>query len=408
MKRILFYSENFCGDKIKGGLEVATFRIAKALKDSGKWEIYNSFRSKSDGKDKSIYSDVIKLNRNNYKFRKKLTDFIIKNEIDVVVNMSRFYRHDQIVKSVKKTGKDIKIVFMQHFAPGSEMKKPTLSSGIHLLKLNPYNPVYWLRSSIYPLLKLPRKLNFSNVYRQTYLNSDKVVLLSEGYINDYCKIGKLSDTNKFIAIPNIFEPVVTTSSEDKSNKAQTDMDSLVNNKKNRVLILSRMDEIQKRISLSLKIWENIEKDPDLSQWHLDIVGTGHNTDIVKRLIKKYKLKNVTFHGWQDREPFLKSDAILISTSEYEGLPLAILEAQAYGMVPIAFNSYASLKDVVSPFENGVIVENFGDIDDYTRKLTELMYDSTYRKELGRNAILSADRFSEKKITSLWVNMLDSL
>ncbi|MCH5233967.1 MAG: glycosyltransferase [Muribaculaceae bacterium] len=395
MKRILFYSENFCGDKIKGGLEVATFRIAKALKDSGDWEVYNVFRSKSDGKEKSIYSDVIKLGKADFKFRKELAKFISDNEIDVVVNMSRFYRHPHIVKVVKESGRNVKIIFMQHFAPGSEMKKPTFNSGFHLLKLNPYNPLYWLRSSIYPILKLPRRFKFSNIYKSTYQDSDKVILLSGGYKDDYCKIGKISDKSKFLAIPNIFE-------------VESNAKSQVQRKEKRVLILSRMDEIQKRMSLALQIWAMIEKDPDLKDWQLDIVGSGHNEDIVKRLIRKLKLKNITYHGWQPREDFLQKSSILMSTSEYEGLPLAILEAQAYGVVPIAFDSYASIRDVIEDGFNGVVIEHFGDCDTFAKKLANLMKDEKKRLQLAQNAVNSSGKFSSEKIGNQWLEMLEKL
>lgn len=394
MKKMLFYTENFCEETSKGGLEVATFRIAKALRESGKWEIYHAFRKKSDGNVKSIYYDVLKLPAFSKSFEKKLTEFILKNDIDVVVNMSRFFRHKSIAKAAKNSGEKVKVIFMQHFAPGSEMKKPTFKAGFHLLKLNPYNPVYWIRSTIYPLIKLPRQLRYKNVYRDTYQSSDRIILLSEGYVSQFCKIAKISDTSKFIGIPNIFEP------EKK--------DDSFHNKEKRVLILSRMDEIQKRLSVALLIWAQIEKDVALNDWHLDIVGSGHNKDIVKRMIRRLKLSNVTYHGWQNRVPYLEKSSILLSTSEYEGLPLSILEAQAYGVVPIAFNSYESLKDVIIPYENGVLVENFGDIDDFTNKLKDLMYSMDYREEISKNALSLANRFSSEKIISKWIEMLDSL
>lgn len=396
-RKILFYSENFCGDKTRGGLEVATFRIARALKNTGEWEVYNAFRSKSDGKDKSIYSDVIKLPRSEHGFERNLANFIGEKEIDVAVNMSRFFRHKAFVNAVILSGRsNVKIAFMQHFAPGSEKKKPTFKSGFHLLRLNPYNPVYWLRATIYPLLKLPRNLKLNKVYRQTYENSEKVILLSEGYIKDYKELAGISDSKKFDFVPNIFE-LPENSLKTRSIE-----------KKKRVLILSRMDEIQKRISVALEIWERIERVPSLKDWHLDIVGAGHNTDIVKRLIKKLGLKNVTFHGWKDREPFLKESSILMMTSEYEGLPLSILEAQAYGVVPVAFDSYASVKDVISNGENGVLIPRFGDINDYSGKLIALMQDTEKRKELSKNAVFSSSRFSSDIVVKKWQVMLDTL
>ena len=394
MKRILFYTENYSNSDSRGGTEVATFRIASALKSTGKCEVFHAFRSKGDPEEKSIYSDVVMLGKSGNKFTRQLSEFIRRHEIDVVVNMTRFFRHKSIADAASRSGRDVKVMFMQHFAPGSEFKKPTFASGLHLLKLNPFNPLYWLRSTLYPIIKYPRLRRLSKIYKDVYQQSDKVILLSDGYKEDYCKTGNFRDTEKFVSIPNIFQIpdniCAGISTDDKEKK---------------VLILSRMDEIQKRLSLALQIWKRIENDPDLNDWSLDIVGTGHNSDIVRRMIKKLKLKNVTLHGWQRREPYLQKASILMMTSEYEGLPLSILESQAYGVVPVAFDSFASLADVVAPYNNGVVVPRFGDIDDYVDKLKDLMYDDDYRRELSENAMCSADKFSPEKIAEEWLKIL---
>ena len=375
---------------------MATYRLAKALKASGEWEVYDAFRSMWDGKSKSVYSEIIQLGHSNSGFVKDLADFIRRHEIDVVVNMTRFFRHRHIVKAARRSGRDVKIIFMQHFAPGSEMKKPTYRSGLHLLKLNPYNPLYWLRSTVYPLIKMRRNLRWPKVYKSTYESSHKIILLSAGYVNDYKRIAGIKETDKFLAIPNIFE---LETSQSKAPEFKNEK---------RVLVMSRMDEIQKRISLALKVWKKIEENKDLNDWHLDIVGTGHDMALEKRLAKKLQLKNITFHGWGDRDKFLSRSPILMMTSEYEGLPLTILEAQAYGCVPIAFNSYASLGDVVKDGENGVLVEEFGDIDTFAEKLASLMRDETSRSQMARKSLMMTSHFSSKNIGDKWLEMLQNL
>lgn len=376
-----------------GGLEVATFRLAKALKESGEWEVYNAYRNKCKCNEISPYSDVVRLSHNDNEFVKVLAEFINSRKIDVVVNMTRFFRHKYIVKAVKNSGRDVKIIFMQHFAPGSEKKKPTYSAGWHLLKLNPWNPLYWLRVTIYPLLKFPRNLNLGKTYRDVYEKSDVVVLLSNSYIEDFKNIARLKDTSKFIAIPNIFDPATTMVNSDK---------------KKRVLVLSRMDEVQKRVSLALKIWKEIESINDLADWHLDIVGNGHDMAIMKRLARKLKFSRVTFHGWKERDPFLHDSPIIMMTSEYEGLPLSLLEAQAFGCVPIAFDSFASLKDVVEDRETGIIVKDFGNISDFASKLSELMRNKGNRDRMASNAVKESNRFSSDKIGRQWLDMLQNL
>lgn len=251
---------------------------------------------------------------------------------------------------------------------------------------------YLMRALFYPIVKLPRTLRWKSVYRDVYERSSNIILLSEGYKKNYMDFAGLDEGSKFVSIPNIYE--IPENIDRKSFK-----------KEKRVLILSRMDEIQKRISLALEIWKKIEEDVDLNDWHLDIVGSGNNDDIVKRLIKKKGLRNVTFHGWQPREKYLMRSPILMMTSEYEGLPLSLLEAQAYGCVPIAFNSFASLKDIIQNRENGLIVEEFGDINEYVAQLKDLMYNSDYLNELSANSTLNSEKFSSQKIADEWLKIL---
>ena len=392
MKRILFYSENFCGENTTGGTEIATYRIAKALKKTGDWEIYNAYRGKdADITDKSIYNDIVGLSRVNYKFKNQLKSFIIRHEIDIVVNMSRFFRHSTIVRAVRESKRNCSIYFMQHFAPGSEIKKGKYTSGFHLLKLNPYNPLYWLRATVYPLIKLPRRLKINKTYRETYNNSDKVIMLSPGYIASYKSLAGLDSDDKFKAIPNIFE----------IDDVQA---SCV--KEKRVLILSRMDEIQKRISLALKIWQKIEESKEFPEWHLDIVGWGHDIKTLQRFSKKLNLKNITFHGWKERDCFLQRSAILMTTSEYEGLPLSIIEALGYGCIPIAFNSYESLHDVIEDGVNGFVVDRFGDIETYSEKLKFLMRNPQVREEMALKGKENLKWLSEQSIVRQWLEILN--
>lgn len=390
MKKVLFYFNNYCGESSHGGTEIATYRIAKALKESGECEIYHAYHGRSISST-DIYDETINLPKDTNGLSSGLADFIRKHEIDNVVVMSRFFKYPKILKGIEESGRNPNLIFMQHFAPGSEKKKTNYKASWHLLRLNPKRLKYYLRALFYPVLKLPRTLRWKSVYKNVYDKSDHIVLLSEGYKEEYSRFAGIADKSKFVAIPNIFEIEDNRINLDKKEK--------------RVLIMSRMDELQKRISLALAIWRKIEDDPDLADWHLDIVGTGNNTDIVKRLIKKYDFERVTYHGWQQREPFLEKSSILMLTSEYEGLPLSILEARTFGCVPIAFDSFASLKDVVTNYENGVVVDNFGDLDTYVKRLSELMYDSAYRLDLAKNSKSGLDTFSSKNIAEKWLEIL---
>lgn len=393
MNRILFYYDNYSGETARGGTEKATLRIANALKATRRWEIFHAYAHNGPKGKETTFKESLKLRKNTGSFEKELADFIRENRIDVVVNMGRFFRHNKLKKAIERSGRESKLLFMHHFAPRSEMKKGTYKSGWHLLQLNPANPLYWLRATLYPLLKMPRMLKYKSAYRNVYETSDKVILLSDGYKKEYANFAGTGDMSKFISIPNIYDAPQTNRSIRKEK---------------RVLILSRMDEIQKCISLALEIWKKIEDDEALKEWELDIVGTGHDINAIKRTARRLRLKRATFHGWQDSKPFLEKGAILMTTSDYEGLPLAMIEAQTYGCVPIAFNSYASLKDIVEDGQTGVIVNESGDIDAFASKLSKLMKEDDRRGKIAANARLNAERFSSRIVGNLWEEMLNDI
>lgn len=391
-KRILFYYDNYCGPRSRGGTEVATFRIARALRDFEDCEVFNAYmRRKGDVGDHDVYHSTVKLPHSKSGFIKTLSELIRDNEIDYVVNMGRFFRHRRLERAIEESGRDTRLLFMHHFAPGSEKKKTTYGSAWHLFKLNPANPLYWLRITFYPLIKLPRRLSWRKIYRQVYEKSFRVVLLSRGYVEDYKRIAGIGDEEKFVAIPNIY---------DAPSREETPA------KEKRVLILSRMDEIQKRVTLALQIWKKIEERDDLKDWRLDIVGSGHDMKGIQNMAGKLGLERVTFHGWQESRPFLEQSTILMMTSDYEGLPLSMIEAQSYGCVPVAFDSYASLGDVVADNETGLIVSPMGDTEQFAERLAELMLDADRRRRLAEaGAETASTRFSSRRIASLWSAIL---
>lgn len=391
MFNILFYYDNYCGETSRGGTEVATSRIARALQKYQRCRVYNAFLRNGPVKGETFYDGTIRLKKKG--LEAALSDYIIRNEIGAVVNMGRFFRQRRLKKAIEKSGRDVKLIFMHHFSPGSELIKPTYASGWHLLKLNPSNPLYWLRATLYPLLRMPRMLKLRKTYRMVYEMSDKVVLLSDGYMQQYAEVGGLDSSEKFAAIPNIFEGGIPN-------------DTQLHQK--RVLILSRMDEIQKRISLALEIWKQIEENPSLADWHLDIVGSGHDMRGLQLLAGSLGLRRIFFHGWKDSRYFLERASILMMTSLYEGLPLTLIEAQSNGVVPIIYNSYASAKDVITDGVDGVMIDQFGDIDTFSSRLAALMENEEEMTRLAANAKKTSERFSEEAIASKWMEMLSGL
>lgn len=87
--------------------------------------------------------------------------------------------------------------------------------------------------------------------------------------------------------------------------------------------------------------------------------------------------------------------------------MVLIEAMQYGCVPIAYNSYAALSDIVEDGVNGYAVTAF-DKKEYVAKLSRLMRDDELCKAMSENAKIVPSRFDSNVIAQKWVDLFDSL
>ena len=77
--------------------------------------------------------------------------------------------------------------------------------------------------------------------------------------------------------------------------------------------------------------------------------------------------------------------ILLMTSNYEGTPMVIPEAMAYGTVPIVMNSFAGVNDIIKNGFNGILTKPFS-IKDMSNTIQLLINNSNKLEEISNNAI----------------------
>ena len=95
------------------------------------------------------------------------------------------------------------------------------------------------------------------------------------------------------------------------------------------------------------------------------------------------------------------------TSSFEGWPMVLMEAMQMGVVPIAFNSFESVYDIIDDHLNGIIVEN-NDIDMYVKQLKWLMCHEEECMKMGEAATHIADRYSIEKVMKQYVVQFNKL
>ena len=138
-----------------------------------------------------------------------------------------------------------------------------------------------------------------------------------------------------------------------------------------------------------------------NDWKLTIVGDGIDLTYFKRIAKRKRLNNISFEGKQENEiAYFERASIFMMTSAYEGWGLTLTEAQQMGVVPIAFESYSSLRDIIEDGRTGIVVKNRV-YDDYFRKLISLMDNKEKREYMAKEAIASSHRFSQNVILDQW-------
>lgn len=114
-------------------------------------------------------------------------------------------------------------------------------------------------------------------------------------------------------------------------------------------------------------------DPGLSDWQLDIVGDGADRRIYEKWVASHAVKNVNFYGNQNPLPYYKRSRLFMMTSLSEGWGLTLVEASQMGCVPIAYNSYASMSDIIDDGHNGVLIPTNAE-GKYAQSLKSLMLD----------------------------------
>jgi glycosyltransferase involved in cell wall biosynthesis len=85
-------------------------------------------------------------------------------------------------------------------------------------------------------------------------------------------------------------------------------------------------------------------------------------------------------GQDDVRPFLAAFDVFLMSSDYEGLPIALLEAMA-AAVPVVATGVGGIPEVVRP-GHGILV-GVGDVDGLARETVSLLGDPTRRAQLGQ-------------------------
>ena len=175
-------------------------------------------------------------------------------------------------------------------------------------------------------------------------------------------------------------------------------------KEKNILFIAR-HTYQKRLDRLLYIWKDIYK--KFPEWKLVVVGDGDFHIQYKEIANSLYLENIEFTGWQAAQQFYKNCSIICMTSSHEGLPMTLIEAQLYGCVPIAYNSFGSASKIIVNNYNGILIKPFQQRS-YSHELQKLMKNENRRTQMAENGMKFIRKFDINNIINAWTLLFEKI
>lgn len=380
-----------------GGVERVSYILGHDWLKKGHNVIFLSqYRSKIDKPYKMQCKEFFLPNSNDAVSRDNIKYFIevlSNNNVEVIINQGSVFPELCNLCKIVKQKFDIPLITAIHYAPLYQVA--LTENNFFIREKLGYSFTKWimdvllyfryhLREKKQLILKEKKKLSDISSY------SDAIVCLSKSFIPTFKGLLDNGFTGKLVAIAN---PVLT-------DKVPTKMP-----KKKQILYVGRLEFGLKRVDRLIKIWAKTEQlFPD---WSFRVVGGGDMRAKLEQMTNNYRLKNIYFDGFQEPDKYYAESPIICLTSSSEGFGMVLVEALQQQCIPIAYNSFASLSDIVIDNVNGYCIPPF-DEKIYLQKLHNLMKYENERIRLASNSNLTLDQFQIDEVSKRWMNLFSDL
>lgn len=373
---ILFFESSI--DPYRGGIQRVTDLLYHFFESKG---INCFFVFYLVDNDKIPMSNKMKLNLEDDKHKNttRYINYIKDKNIDIVINQDQYLDFLLDAYTVIKRNHLCKVINCFHLSPD-------------FFDFYPLSLKSKIKSAIYKVL-FNKDIRYGS-YKTMYELCDKFVLLSKTFENDFVELINVKDKSKLCSISNPLS-------------FQLDKPIDIQKKEKIVLIISRFHEVQKNLRSAMRIWKNIEN-RGCNGWKLLLGGYGPDEQMLMDYIRELDIKNIEILGKvKNPLPYYESASIFMMTSNFEGFGMTLTEAMQSGCVPMAFDTYTALHDIVSDSIDGVIVPPDHETL-YADKLYRLMNDNSLRYQLANKAMEDSQKFAIEAIGRHWIDMFNEL
>lgn len=167
---------------------------------------------------------------------------------------------------------------------------------------------------------------------------------------------------------------------------------------------------QKGFERLLEAWALAVKQlPSRHGWKLRLVGDGENRRSLQSISDSLGISSSVRIDCpqKDMDIVYRDSSILALSSRYEGLPMVLLEAQAYGIPCVCFDCKCGPRDVITDGEDGYLVPE-GDVQALAYALVKLVKDPSLRAAMGRKARRQSARWDKESIMQQWLTLFNDI
>lgn len=147
-----------------------------------------------------------------------------------------------------------------------------------------------------------------------------------------------------------------------------------------------------------------------NEYELHIYGDGELKEELEKQIKESNIEDKVFlEGNVDNiKTHIYNAKMFVLSSDYEGMPNALMEAMALGIPCISTDCPCGGPSfLIKNGENGILV-NVNDIDALEKAMTDLIEDNSKAKKIGLNASKIGEQLSEKVINKKWYDYIKKI
>ena len=369
---ILFYLTRYPG---VGGIENVTNIIASRLLEDNKVSILSHCHQEGvkfvNGVTTYYMPDSSTwVTKDNIKY---VRDLFQSEKFDVIIYQDSYAPTEQIVCELATSYK-IPLYVFEHNSPLFVYNKRNLDSI--------FSWKGFLRRLLHPYLL------HKEVQRKRYLleHATKYILLSKKFIPEFCNLIGVEESDRRISYIN--NPIVPINHSE------------IIKKENIILCVSRLAK-EKCVDKMLVMWKDLSM--YLPDWRFIIVGDGPERQRLEQYTIAHCMDRVEFIGFANPTEYYEKAKIFWMTSKFEGWGMTLIESMQHGCVPIAFNTFSSITDIIDK-SNGFLVKP-NDNQTFINRTLKLATNEDIYVEFSMCAKKKVEQFNIDLIIDKWNKLL---